>query len=204
MRNQNTKTYKGESKMRNKYNAFLLIISILLGIMIIGCSKDPAPYTQEASHKLSKAAKSIEQQVPKPGMSKEDGLKMLYNFAEKFYSKAGYDLEKSIIQFESDLKKDPTLMVKLFNESATVDVIIRLLETRKDKTIDVTKALPPKVINALDSIAVIQNEQAKIEKDNAASKKAVEISQDKKRKELQAFREAQRKEQQEHNRNRQK
>lgn len=139
--------------MRNKTNAVVTVVFICLVVSIIGCGKGPAPYTMEAMGKLSKAIESVETPVPKPGINKEESIKLLYDWYKNIYSKAGYDLDKSIIQLASDFKKDPQYAAPALNQSLTLVVSYEFIKIRKDKTIDMSKAIPQDVLNALDNIA---------------------------------------------------
>lgn len=122
-------------------------------------NKEPAPYTQEAMEKLANAMQSVGQLVPKPGMTKEESCKMLYDWYREIYSKAGYDLDKSIIQLESDLKKDPKYAAPFLYQTLTLGVTVQLSEMRKDKTVDTDKLFSQETLVALDKMLANKKKQ---------------------------------------------
>ena len=141
--------------MRNKLNAVVFTILIFLVVSIIGCGKGPAPYTMEAMNNINKAVASTAPPIPAPGMSKQEYVKVHYGWYKEIYNKAGYDLDKTIIQLESDLRKDPNYGPPRMFNSFTFVAIGDLLSFRKDKSIDMPKAIPQDVLNAIDSIATM-------------------------------------------------
>ena len=89
---------------------------VLLGIITlyaIGCSNPPAPYTEKAAADLTKAMNKVEQPVPKSGATKIDNIKLIVNYLRTIYSTAGYDFDKSLVQLNDDLSKDPEYLSKL-------------------------------------------------------------------------------------------
>ncbi|MGV8080340.1 MAG: hypothetical protein AB2L22_09815 [Syntrophales bacterium] len=141
--------------MRNKMNGVVFTLLICLVVLIIGCGKGPAPYTMEAMGNINKAIASTEPPMPTPGMSKQEYVKVHYGWYKEIYNKAGYDLDKTLIQLESDLRKDPNYGPPWVFQTFTFVAISDLLKFRKDKTIDMTKAVPQDVLNAIDSIAAM-------------------------------------------------
>jgi len=88
-------------------------------------------------------------------MCKQEYVKVHYGWYKEIYNKAGNDLDKTIIQLESDLRKDPNYGPARIYQTFTFVAIGDLLKFRKDKTIDMTKDVPQDVLNAIDSIAAM-------------------------------------------------
>lgn len=124
----------------------------------------------------------VGQPVPKPGMTKEEGIKMLYEWYKEFYKKAGYDLDKSIIQLESDLEKDPKYAAPSLYQTLTLGVTVQLIEMRKDKTVNTDKLFSQETLAALDKMLAAEKKQvetadkAKIAKEEGIRKTKEDIT----------------------------
>ncbi len=156
------------------------IISLALLVLLIGCTKGPAPYTWEAMQKLNKAARNIDQPVPKPGMTEEDTVRMAYEAYTKQYNEAGYSLEKSILQLEEDYRKDPEYAAPALSQTQTLFVVAQLVEAQKGlgkNKGDINKAIPAEIANAVNNISAILEEAAqkrKLEKIELTKRQAFE------------------------------
>lgn len=105
-----------------RFKPLNFITCSLVVFVFLGCSKGPAPYSQEAIVKLNSAALKAKTPVIRPGMTPCDKLKMAYEALDDIYSEAGYSLEKSIIQFK---ETDPQYRANSPEAAAVNDVLFQ-------------------------------------------------------------------------------
>jgi len=94
-------------------SVFVPIVLSAAAILFAGCSKPPAPYTQQATAILADATSRVEQPVPEPGATSADEIRLMVEYIRRIYSTAGYDFDKSVVKLSGDLAKDPEYIWKL-------------------------------------------------------------------------------------------
>lgn len=105
-----------------------LVLISLLSISIIftlyGCSKPPAPHSELAGTKLVEAMKKLELPASLDGVPKSEDVKRYVVYIRRVYSTAGFDFDKSLIQLNSDLEKDPDYLSKQQPTATSINILI--------------------------------------------------------------------------------
>ncbi len=152
-----------------------MVFSLLFLMGSIGTvfAAGPAPYTKEALKKIVYYQKKLSI-APPPGATEKEKIKhVIIDFYSKSYSEAGYSLEKSIIQYAKDDKKEPGFATGsefYTNSSAfsTAVIVMLINNTRKEDSklkIYVDSLLSKDAVRALDDILARQQKQEAIKKE---------------------------------------
>ncbi len=100
-----------------------------LAFNILGCSKEPAPYTSEALENILKSSGQIEQKIVPENAPENEKIKLYIDQRKKIYEKAGYDYEKSIIKFIKDFETNPNY----FSQTSSLTTSAALIMEETDK-----------------------------------------------------------------------
>jgi hypothetical protein len=148
---------------------FMLTIGIATAVYALG----PAPYSEQALHRLNDSAKRVGTFIPPVGASQTEIIKYMIGHYSKMFSDAGYSFEKSIVQLSNDFNKDPEFLSTGFYSSTPAIWVglyaSQINELRKDGNIKkaVDESLHYNTVKALDNISfIIKRHDAKLKAEN--------------------------------------
>jgi len=163
--------------MRSKNYKTIFSVIFIIAILLLICNStsarnggEAAPYTSEAGWKIHKALSEVPEIEIRPGMTEVDKLIDYIITYKNAYNMAGYDLDKSIIKFNEDIKKDNSFITHrsdLSNALRTIQAIFNTLSQIKETAPDkLPTIISQEAILSLNNIINIIKRQNQIEKDN--------------------------------------
>ena len=129
----------------------LKITAVLLTLILLSaCGKPAIPYTEAGLDKLNLAIEKIGMPFGDTSRLPDDQkCKAYYKYLDQLFKEAGYDLDKSIIQFTNDLEKGDLALsgYNLYRQDRPNSFLLVTIE--KLGELHCQKNLKPKVVEAI-------------------------------------------------------